>query len=578
MATFKTPSRNGLRQLNLNDTAGEIWSTRNIDLHTELRKIKLARPLKQVATAATLSNEVIQAFAVTGGASGANTVFALTLDDLYDSKGDFETWAVKDANPQDGEDMTVFNDFLVISTTNNLDAFDITPGGTYGDYTSGWWTARGNPTLETQGDVPRVVEVARIGEETLVVLDGSNVHAYTGAVDSGSGTSVTMDIDSPFFASCFKVGVRSGWVGTFTQENDEAYVFQWDVASTNYTQAFAVGAKAVLAIEMIDDVPLIVTERGEIKLFNNVGFKTIAQFPFTPKPLFLDKFLNLNNTLRPIHPKGMKRYGNLVFINAKWSIRDNPPIDERTHDGIWVLNLDDYSLTHLVSPDNDTAFEWASPLLVLNDSNARLFVGGAKYSAPEEGIWIEDLSDDTEHYGYFVTTEAQAESVKDIFREVVIKALLGDNDEIVVKYRTSNDTGLPVVIEDVAWSSTTEFNSTGDLSYVKTRFDAGNKDEVEILLGSGAGRLAHITNIEKSSSTYTVTIDEAIGTSGETSTIRFDNWKKVPKDYVKTDGEVMRFGIGETGTWCQVKVELRGRAGYPEVRELILKSENKESL
>jgi len=584
MPTYKIPNPNGqVRQLNLNDTAGELSASRNVDLRTNTGKIKLARPFKQVATATQIGDEKIQGFASTGTAAQLNELFAVTTDTLYTATGTFESWSSESTTPERVEDCCVFGGQMIISTTNNLDAFDFVS-----TYTSDWWTARSNPTLTTNNptsSVPRVIETARLGAETLVVLDGSNVYGYVGGITSGAVTSVTLDLDSSLTASCFKAGIRSGWIGTYTRKADQAYVIQWDCASTNYTQAFPTGSKAVLAIELIDDVPLIVNERGEIKLFNNAGFTTVARFPFAHKEKFVDQSTNPNNINRPIHPKGMKRFGNTVYIYTSFRSMDSGNFfDDKTPNGLWALDLDTYSLTHLGSQGNEVLFDGqgASPLMVIDDFNGRLFLGGDRLTAfttSEEGIWMEDLSSSTTNYGYVVTSEIGASGVTDVFDEVIVKAILGTDDEVTVKYRTSSDTTYPINISDATWTGVNEnkFTSTDtDLSYVKTRFDAGYSDEIEILAGQSAGRLAHITDVSYSNPTYTITIDEAIGVDGETSYIRFDNWQKVPKTMVSTNGEMMRFGIGKVGTFGQFKIALSGKAGRPEIRELLIKTNPKE--
>ena len=584
MARFSIPNRQGqIRQLNINRTLGELDSTWNIDLHTVPGKIKLARPLKQVASATELGNERVQALAE----DSSGNVYALTESTLYHASNSaddgFATWTSADTTPDMAEDAVVFQNQLVISTSTNLDAYNLTPGGSFGTYTEDWWTARNNTALTTNNPtptVPRVLEVARIGTETLVVLDGSNIRAYVGGITSDPVTNLTMEVDSIFTACCFKSSIRRGWVGTFTQFTDQAYVFEWDVASTNYVQGYPIGARAALAMELDDDAPVIITERGEVKRFNNAGFTTIAQFPFARDPKFANNMFSPINTFRPIHPKGVKRVERTLFVYVNWNT--NSPLDERSPAGLWAVNLDTGSLSHLASPANDTSFARSGPILI-NGSGfqdiTRIFIAADRdIASDEEGVWMEDLSDSSANYGYFTTVELEAESVQDVFDEIVQKAQLGTNDSMIVKYRTQKDTSYPIVAEDVVWASTTQFNTTVDLSAVKTRFDAGHRDEVEVIKGTTAGRLAHITNITKSASTYGVTIDESIGTAAGTSDVRFDNWSKVDNPFTAEDGQLKRLGIGASDTWCQFKVELRGQAGLPEIRGIMVKSNNKASL
>lgn len=577
MATFRLKNQGRVRQLNLNDTSGELLSTFNIDLHTTPGKIKLARPLKQVVNSTLLNNKSVTGFGVLSANSG--TLYAIT-----DSQGEFSrilsamppytSWTdVTDGAPSNLRDATIFDGQLVVAEATNLSAFN------GADYTSNWWTARGNPTLSSLQDLPHILETVNIGAETIAVTDGNKVHAYTGGIDSGAVSSVTVDLGADFVATCLKSSIRRVWIGTYTEDSNQAFVFEWDGASTNYTQAYPVGNKGVLAMEVVNDVPLIVTDTGEIKIFNNVGFTTIAQFPFSFKPHKTDGIefgdIQRNSLLRPIHPKGIRKVGNYVYMMVNW-LDSGEPIDERTPNGIWVLDLTTYSLSHLCSQNNNSIFAQSSPLFVISDGDSRIFVGGKlDATSNEEGIWIEDLNDATLNYAHFTTVELEADSVEDTFSQIIIKALLSQNDEIVVKYRGENVTSLPINA-DIVWANANTFNTTTDISTIKTRFDSGESDEVEVILGSGAGRLAHITNITFSGNTYQVTIDENIGTATQTATVRIDNWKKIPETMTSADGEVKRLGINEVSSWCQFKIELRGKAGRPEIREIQVFTNNKQ--
>lgn len=563
--SFKIPNNGQIRQLGYGDIAGELWSSFNIDIHTSPGKIQLARPLKQVASDTDLGSGAIVGFGMLDG-----DPYALTDTTLYKTTtaSSFETWSSANSGPANADDMVSFRGQLVMTTNNNIDAFDSS------SFTQDWWTARGNPTLTNNNPTvvyPHMMEVLRIGSETLAVTDGYQVHAYTGAIGSGSGTSVTVDLPQEYVATCIKSAIRKAWIGTYSMSGGEAMVFEWDGASTNYTQAYPTGARAVLAMELIEDTPVIVTERGEVKIFNGAGFSTRARLPFSTKALFADGVstsnINANSLTRPVHPKGMKRAGDKVLIFVAHQTNDRP-LDERSPNGLWALDISnpgapDWSLTHLASPDNEQAFINSSPIMVIDDAFGRIFVGGKK-TDNTVGIWLEDLGT-TAHYGYYTTTELGSKNITDTFERMVIKAVTGTG-EIVGKYRTSTEVEYPVVAS-VAWSSTTTFGTTADLSLVEERYNAGHRDEIEVITGAGAGRLAHITSLDKSASTYTITVDQAIGTAGSTATLRIDNWKLIDKT-MDSSTEVERFGTsGEASSVAQFKIELRGAEGVPTIRE-----------
>ena len=582
MASFSIPNAGLIRQLNLGSGQGEIVESYQIDLHTKPGKILLARPMKRIATDAELGSDIVEALVFGDLAFTTDTVFALTDSNLYgaSSASDYETFALESNLPASAHDAAIYRNELIITTHQNLDAYD------GNDYDQDWWTAEDNytsayalPSQTTVPAAPIILENVRIGEETLAVTAGSKVHAFTGdrglsGGDAGVFTSV--DLDDAFTACCIKSGIRKVFIGTYSNTGEDAFVYQWDGASTNYDEAFPIGAKAALAMELYENTPVIITERGEIKIFNNAGFKTIGQFPFTFEPYFSQDFTSTFNNTRPIHPKGVKVIGNKmqIYVNFKEA---SDHLDNRTHSGVWVFDFDTKSLTHLASPDGEQVLSRSGPILVLDDADGRIFIGTDRdVAGGDVGIYKEDLDPDTISYGHLTTVEVESEMILDNFKEEVIKALLGEGDELVVKYRVSNDVSLPIIASDASWLLPTQINSTADLSRVLERFDAGERDEVEIVKGYGAGRLAHITNVRHVGSVYEIEIDEEIGVTGELSDIRIDNWTKINL-MTATDGEKKRFGIGKDSGWCQVRVGVKGKNGRPEIRKMLLNSNPKES-
>lgn len=572
MATFEIPRRNSLgekfvRQLGESDTSGELWGTLNIDLVSSKGKIKLARPLQKVANDTNLGDDWVRGFAMSGG-----TAYAVTEENLYSAGGDFDTWSLASNRPEEGEDVVIFDNSVVFTTDGGADLGFVNSGGASSD----WWTDEAAQTALTAG-IPHMLNVVRIGEETITVTDGNSVRAYTGPVSGGGGGS-TLIIDAQMTAICVKASVGKVWIGTFTEDGDQAYVYEWDGTSEIYSRAYPVGAKACLSMEVVNNVPYIVTEKGEVKAFNGSGFEIVAKFPFADKVKFADGvetgLIQSNNISRPVHPKGMAADGNIIYIHCNWENAANPgqPIDEQTPSGIWAFDTTTGSLNHVCSPENSQMHS-ASPLMVISDSTTRFFLGSRTQNGTGDnqyGIWIEDL--EGSQTGYFVTPELEADSVQDIYEEIILKTLHNSNSSITVKYRTTNNPSLPIVVESAEWLDTDTINTTDDLSALTVG------DEIEILDGTNAGKLAHITEISQSEATYSIIVDENIGTVGETCDVRFDNWRKVNTTYTQSDGELKRIGIGAPGTWCQFKVYYQGSGGYPETRGVIVKSNNKQSL
>ena len=586
MATYKLPKDGRFKQLNTGDIFGDIWSSWNIDTFSSPGKLKLARPLRQIRSDDDLDSDIPQAIIYAELNNSGERLWVVTRGDLYSGSGtDYATqenplpWITASTSVQDATDAEVFQGQLVIVTNQNLDAYD---GNTF---TSNWWTGISGysstyaiPSTNPSPDVPVLLKRLRIGTETLVVTAGSSIHAYSGTI-AGTGTLTTVDLDDSMIAVCVEAGLSNVFIGTYSLTGEEALVYNWDGASTNTTESYPSGAKAVLAMALVDNTPLIVTEKGEIKLFNNIGFTTVARFPFSLESVFPaanNSYSNSNHNNRAIHPKGIKVVDDKVcmFINFPINAPGENIPPSRSPGGVWVLDTKTMSLSHLASPGNEQVFDRVGPLEYIQNEEGRIIIG-ADSPTTGVGVWSEDLRSNSTQYGYFVTSEINADSVEDNFSHIIVKALLGSSDSVVVKYRGDRDVQLPIY-STVVWANATTFNTQDDLSYIKTRFDAGKRDEIEITTGTSAGRLAHVTDIQYNGSTYEVTIDESLGTASTESKLRFDNWVKIPETMTAEDGGVKRLGVGEVSSWIQFKIEMRGQAERPEVRELQIFTNTKQ--
>lgn len=172
--------------------------------------------------------------------------------------------------------------------------------------------------------------------------------------------------------------------------------------------------------------------------------------------------------------------------------------------------------------------------------------------------------------GYFITPKIFSTEVTDTFNKFVLKfaPFTDEADAIIIKYRTYDDENIEQVISNsswfATWTSTTTFTTTEvGMARYKTRFDAGEKDEVEFVQGGGSGYIANITNITEAGGTYTVTLDEDYPyyESGDTANFCVRNWKRW-KEILYGDSNANQYFINEqlgvSGKFIQFKIELRG--------------------
>jgi len=550
MTDFNIPNRDGqTRQKNVGDVYGELWATRNIDLTTSPGKIKLARPTEQIVTDTQLEGDRIEGIAVYGGSSD---VHFLTDNHLYkisvDGTGFSERVAVSG-----GKDLISAFDLLLIPTDDDIASWNDSTLVT--DY---WTNTLSGTALDT--NYPHNLHLSEEGQATLTVTDGPKIRYYR---KTGTTKHFSINLLEQHIAISLASGSRSNWVGTYSTTGDNAFVYEWKVGNEEATEKYEVEARAVLAMQTLNDVPYLITERGELQKFNGVGFTTVNTLPIYNEPIFLDgvetALVQSNNSSRPVHPKGMKRFadGLLITINTEAVDGDNP--NDRALSGNWYFNPANNSLHHLHGFDGDAETNSSAPLFTVNDKNGRVYFGGEKIlsgSSDEVGLFRENLTADAVNYGYFVTTEMHADNFEDIFKSMFLSSLQDTSDKIVVKYREGKSLSLPIFGE-ATWLDGSTFNTTEDFSALSVG------DEIEIMRGAGAGRCAHITEISASASTYSITLDTEIGTAGELFNAKGDNWA-IRDTYTGTQRK-RRIPINAVVPHSQYKVYMEGKNGYPEI-------------
>lgn len=173
-----------------------------------------------------------------------------------------------------------------------------------------------------------------------------------------------------------------------------------------------------------------------------------------------------------------------------------------------------------------------------------------------------------ENRGNFVTQKIHSSAIKDVWKKIYSKLanLFEGNDKVIVKYRTVDKNKFPVytfpLAKCVTWVDSTSFTTTSDLSSVVVG------DEVEVLSGSGAGYIAHITDIQEGATEWIITLDESVSvTANDKSYVFIQNWKKIGVANNETADSILGALCGAKSKWVQVKVELRG-VSQPTIEEM----------
>ena len=573
MSTFRIPNSTGqIRQDNRGDTRGELWETFNMDLATIIDKLKISKKfVKVLDEIVDLDDGKIQAFEVYDRnfwiAAGEKVFKCSTDDDITDSANWSEETDIDGDNIGTESDMAVFGGLLLISTDTDI----ISWNGTNDD-TSWWQSTVSGSALTTL--YPHIMHLHRGGQETLFVTDANNIH-YHNATASPS----TITLQNDLVACCISSGVSATWVGTYSDSVSDAYVYevyvgeQLDSVSVA-RNAYKIDGRAVLAMHVIDNVPYIVTERGNIQRFNGAGFTTVASFPFAFSRDTLDNvaigFIQKSNTARPIHPKGIGRHNDSLYININ-SKTDSSTVNTsatRTPSGIWEFNYKTGSLTHKSALTTTSTnygadvMDKSGPLIIVNTEDTFLIAGGTP-GGGTNGMFADS---DSVNQGFFITPEITSQTIKEVYEAAYIKAkTLASGESIKLKYRT---TKRDKVYATATFAETDKLNFTLD-----TTIEVG--DEVTFSYGNYAGHVAHITKIDNTATVSSITLDTSVGVIGEAVNIIIENWILHKESYTSADKEYKKLGIGESSPWIQYKII---GLGDLEIRQFISKGNAKNEV
>ena len=579
MSTQKIPnSQKQIIQSNDGDYKGNLWSTFNIDLDSNPGTIKTSKKLtKAVGSTTWGTDDVVQALQIHDG-----RYYIATTEDLFscsvsnDPRVEANWSDVSSFNLEDfgfETDMTSFEGLLLISLGTDIASWD---GSTKDD---DWWTTVANGTALTTG-VPvtgHTMDVLRSGRDTLFITDGSKIRYYNGVA---AGTII--EIDSLLTANCMTPSLDRMWVGSYTEVGNHASVFEVQIGATNtlgdpaYNQSYEVDGRVCLTMWTYQNTPFVITERGFIQAFNGAAFQTVAQFPWANESKVMNGCrpgqVQDSPTSRAIHPKGAKVKGKYcyIYVNTEDEFNPSNKLDSRSPSGVWVLDLETYSLTHRYSFNDATSIygqqitDRSGPLLITNTPETRIMVGASVEDV--KGIWMES---NEVNQGYFTTTRHESNSIADAFESFTVKMDTLDTDEsIVTKYKDASVPNFPLTLENITWLNATQFTTTNALTNVEVG------DEVEIILGAYAGELCQVTAIQ-GTTTKTVTVDKELGTLNDISDIQIDRYKLINPDG-DVGGEYLKYGaVDGSSPSRQYKVVMKGDV---TLREVISKSNSKEEL
>jgi len=573
MSTYKAPADGIFKQNNKADSYSDLWATFGVDISSIYGKLRTSKRLAPTMSTVKTNNDDVAAFVVYKGnivahARGARTMILQS----YRNPRLSGNWASSAGSLDVGQetDSVVFNNQLLISTGTNIAmTTSATPPFSYDE---DWWTAVTSGTALTNAK-PHIMDVSLLGQETLFVTDSNRVRYY----NTTAGHS-TVTLPTHLTACSITTDAFATWVGTYSNSGD-AYVYEIYVGEQSGGTPIArrsyriKGATAILSMDTTDDgVPYLVTDKGKIHTYNGRAFVPVAQFPFANDEVSLAGLslgdIDDDNLARAIHPKGMRADGKSLLININTNnqlivdlaanplddddIFENVVVNERSPSGIWEYNIETGVLSHLAPLSNDSTTQAgfhrqqsSGPILITNNPYTRFLTAG-RVQSDRTDVYAENPT--LTPSGYFITPEIQSDTIQEAFADLVLHKDVLNAETVSIKFRTSKRTGIPKY-GAANWTGDTTFV----IEQVITLVEVG--DLVEIIDGYGAGKMAHVTNIQTSVTTTTFTIDTAIGSNGEVGQVRFLNFKQFnTQDFNRYNSG----GSQDVCTWIQFMVVLNG--------------------
>lgn len=584
--TYRIPSDGKYRQLNKGDIFGNAGQTFNADFKTNPGRVRVSSRLTNIVKDndasitgmgvpimfGVLEQSAYKYVAVTGigtslSTAGTGRIFvsddaAFTSD--WDNEGSSNT-------PTDihlgFSDACIWRERLYVTTFTTAVANAIMKELSNITWDTNFLNTRGTTDFKTQGGIKNLCPAFNGNLYFTDDDEVSYVPASGNAVQTGSGTLDFLGVYRPIW-------IRSGsdrlWIGLMTKDDStgsKGYVAMWDTTGTATQKIYDINAPCALSCAIKDDIPYIVDAFGRIKRFNGTGFAEIARLPVANMNIEMPGIYDDISNARWIHHRGMDVVDGKICINVNNLVSTGVYVEDMPS-GVWELEDEggNYSLTHKSSPcadANDNGQQLVSTVGAIwgTKRSAGTFLAGYGYytdsgSTERKGVFYDDVATDTNKRGYITTPFLTAEQSLDNFQKVLYRhSPIPSGDKIIGKYRTKKSTTLPF-IASITWVSATQFTST-DANFANV--SAGN--ECEFVQGKHSGTTAHVSSISESGGTYTVNLDDSVGSASGSGKVKMTNFKKMATLSTADDVEGS-MPIMEAATRVQIKTEIRATGEF----------------
>lgn len=574
---------------------GTLWATKNIDLEVNKGKIRLSERIYRlfdsgddadfelpVAFLRSNADETDRWWALVQGGSNGTAIndgllFKTTgTSPLTGWTQDYDVVNNPNSPTAATSDMAIFGssggyDRLVVATDTNLSMLNST-------WTASWWQGTLSGTALTTAKKHLLNQFLNL----LLIANGNAIHTLDDSlVRVENRITLPDEYDIMWMAND---GLRV-YIGTRHIRGGIGLIFPWDGTSKTYDQPLSPDSDVSYA-GGVDENGLMhtINGKGQLLAYDGNGFTEVAALPISDGRM---RWINNQTDPMMVHHNGMRLVGNRIHILLSASPNatgNGDDLIENMLGGIWAYDKDIgfYHKYSLGQYDGATDNEWGAgviwpvgALIETNPQQGKFLVGCNVYSDNEsttiKAIHTSQGGSSVTNRGYFVTPQIQSSEVRAFWKrlKLAFKKLENSTDRIVVKYRTSKDSTLyntAGYIGGIAasWSDTDTITTTDSGASVVVA-----DQELEILVGKGAGAIAHVSSVTEAGGTYTINLDEAIPSASGNLAFRVMNWTKLGEISSQTiDKQIYK--IAKRTKWVQLKVELRGTATSPEIEELLL--------
>ena len=591
--TIPSPIEKTLRKPARGEIFGELWATKNIDLVKNRGKMVLSERIFRVFDDTDDADMEIPVAFVRTDADGTDRWWALcqnsagsTSDGLMfksTNTSPISAWA-QDAiasSPTDAvDDMEIFGqangtDRLVVARDTDLTLLN------NGAWTAAWWTS----TLGQSALVNTSPVILHQFINKLMVANGNVLHTID---DSLVVVASRIVLPKEYRITWMRDDGTFIHIGTEHIRGGEARVFWWNGTSETYNGNAGIFDRITYAGVDKNGIMTTINGKGQLLGFNGDAFQELDHLPVKNASYRWEDSRDTPHD-RLVHHNGMEIVDGNIHILINGAIEGlNAVVLENMPSGVYEYDPDIglYAKYLLSSFDGSTDDDWGSAAVpfvgALRETtveSGRFLAGGGvwtdNFTTIREAIFATKVDLTVTQRGYIITSQLQGTGVQNFWSrmKVIVNKMYNSTDLIVVKYKVTKtqnfdtynkaDDSLDNFRFAITWTDGDTFTSGNNLSGVSVG------DEVEVILGSGAGATAHISSISEAGGTYTVNLDESIpgAASTETAQIRVSNWIKLGTLSDQTI-ESKLFSIIKRSKWISLKVELRGTDVSPELQEL----------